>query len=105
MDKRFTVIQGGKQTETKERALIVEFQLLDASWNPTGPVVEFSVGQNGIVDLSNHPDPAIANTWKSLGLPDEVRNGQVYPEDGKRFLTAILRSGSSQCWKATVKKT
>lgn len=85
--------------------MTVQFQILDADWKPEGEVIEFFVGVDGMVDLSALPDRDLADTWMHMGLPDEARNGSVFPKDGKRFLQAIMREAArNQAWRATVKK-
>jgi len=64
----------------------------DASGQEIGEPIPVTLGADGVADLSALPEDLRQRL--AFGVPDEMHRGKVKPEEGERFLEALLLSSN-----------
>jgi len=73
--------------------MTILYHLLDSSGQPTGNTIPVVLKEDGIADISGLP-MHLQDSLSSLGTPDELHQGFLKPEDGARFMLALVRNSN-----------
>ncbi len=66
---------------------------LDAEGKRVGEPIAVKLGADGVADISGLP-MHLQDSLRSLGTSDELHQGFLKPEDGKRFMLALVRNSN-----------